>query len=283
MSRLIQGLHALKTPYRGLVVDLWGVMHNGKALFKEAVAALRAAKAAGQSVTLLSNAPRRREAALENLVGRLGLSPDLFDDLITSGEIAWQAINGGAVADWGAEAFFFGAGKDLEMKHGLDGVRFVDDVSHASWILNVGPESGHTDVGPFQGFIDAALAKNLPMICANPDLIVQRGNSLEICAGAVAKAYAEAGGQVTWFGKPYGQVYEAVFASSGLKASELLAIGDSFKTDVLGAQRQGMDVLYVNSGIHGAEVGRPIDMDKIAELAAGVGATPTYVADALAP
>lgn len=283
MSRLIQGLHELDKPYKGLVVDLWGVMHNGKALFDDAIAALTAAKAAGQSVTLLSNAPRRREAALDNLVGRLGLSPKLFDDLITSGEVAWQAINSGAVADLGSEAFFFGAGKDLEMRDGLENVQFVEDVNQASWILNVGPEAGTTDVGPFKGFIEEALSKNLPMICANPDLIVQRGSSLEICAGAVAKAYAEAGGQVTWFGKPHDQVYQAVFKSSGLRAADLLAVGDSFKTDVLGAQRQGMDVLYVNSGIHGGEVERPIDMSKIADLAAGVGATPTYVAEAFRP
>ena len=282
MSHLIQGIHALERPYKGLVVDLWGVMHNGKALFTEAVAALTVAKAAGQSVTLLSNAPRRRTAALANL-DRLGLSRRLFDNLITSGEVAWQALNGGAVAAWGSEVFFFGAAQDQEMKQALKGMRFVETLNEAAWILNVGPEAGQIDTSPFQGFLDAALARNLPMVCANPDLIVRRGSRIEICAGAVAQAYEAAGGKVVWFGKPHGQVYQAVFDSCGLKASELLAVGDSFKTDVLGAQRQGLDVLYVNSGIHGTVVGHPLKMDKIALLAAEVGAAPTYVAEAFRP
>ena len=248
-------------------MDLWGVMHNGKALFEPAVVALKAAKAQGLSVTLLSNAPRRRDAALDNLTGRLGLDSTLFDDLITSGEVAWQDIHRGSTSAWGPRAYFFGAPKDADMKLGLPSLTFVKDLDQADWILNVGPDSGQGDVTPFQPWIAEALAHNLPMVCANPDLIVQRGNEVEICAGAVARAYADQGGDVTWYGKPYAAVYEAVYASSGLAADQMLAVGDSFKTDMRGATQQGMDCLYVNTGIHRGEVGAPIDMQEIRRLA----------------
>ena len=159
----------------------------------------------------------------------------------------------------------------------------MDSLDQANWILNVGPEEGHGDVAPFQPWIEQALARNLPMICANPDLVVQRGISREICAGAVAQAYAEQGGYVTWYGKPHSAVYEAVYQSSGLKADQLLAVGDSFKTDMRGARRQGMDCLYVNSGIHAQEIGTPLDLLKIAHLAKETNSSPTYAAESFAP
>lgn len=265
--------------YKGLVVDLWGVMHNGKALFARAVKALELAKAQGLSVTLLSNAPRRKAAALEGLA-RLGLSADLFDDLITSGEVTWQTLHqGGATASMGVRVHLLGAGKDLPIRDGLDALTFVDDVTQADWILNVGPDAGHSDTGAFQAYLAKARALSLPMICANPDLIVQRGAASEICAGAIAQDYAAQGGDVQWIGKPYGQVYDAVYASCGLGAGDLLAVGDSFKTDVRGALRQGMDVLFVGTGIHGADVGRPLDMAKVAAVATAHEARPTYAAD----
>lgn len=278
----IRGLHEIDIPYKGLVVDLWGVMHNGKALFPQAIEALRSAKAEGKSVTLLSNAPRRRDAALEKLTD-LGLSTDLFDDLITSGEITWQAIHTGKTEHWGPRAYLLGAGADRDIKRGLGGLEFVEDLDQAQWILNVGPPSGHEDTGPFEDLIGRALDRKLPMICANPDLIVQRGANLEICAGAIAKTYEERGGNLIWLGKPHGEVYQAVFKSSGLKAADLLAVGDSFKTDVRGANQQGMPVMYVNSGIHGCTIGRPLDLWRVRDLATAHQAIPTYVAEAFAP
>ena len=282
-SEHIEGLDQVLHRYDGLVVDLWGVMHNGKALFPQAVAALEQARAMGKAITFLSNAPRRRTAALNNLTGNLGLNPDLIDDLITSGEITWQALANGAADDWGHQAYFFGAAKDLEIQEGLPGLRFVSTLAQADWILNVGPEPGCSDVAPFQPWIRAALDRGLPMVCANPDLKVQRGHQQEICAGSLGHAYAEQGGQVIWYGKPHSAVYEAVYASCGLPASRLLAIGDSFKTDVRGANQQGMDVLYVNTGIHGGEVGRPLDAKRLRKLALAHGAIPTYAAEALNP
>ena len=266
-------------PYSGLVVDLWGVMHNGKTLFPSAVKALELAKTKGLSVTLLSNAPRRKESAMEGLA-RLGLSRDLFDDLVTSGEVAWQALHQGQAAQsWGKEVHLLGAGKDLPIRDGLDALNFVQDLAEADWILNVGPDAGHEDTGAFQAYLAKARERSLPMICANPDLVVQRGAASEICAGAIARDYADMGGQVEWFGKPYGDVYQAVYASCNLAAGDLLAVGDSFKTDVRGALRQGMDVLFVGTGIHGHEVGRPLEMSQVAAVAQAHDAAPTYAAD----
>ena len=268
--------------YEGLVVDLWGVMHNGKTLFPNALAALKAAKSAGKSVTLLSNAPRRRTAALAAL-DRLGLTSDLFDNLVTSGEIAWQAIRNGKVKELGPKCYFFGSAQDQNIKDGLTQVHFVDKLDLADWVLNVGPESGHCDLSPFQGLIDAFVDRNLPMVCANPDLVVQRGLQKEICAGAVAEAYEQRGGHVLWFGKPHGAVYEAVYASCGLEPSQLLAVGDSFKTDIRGANAQNMDVLYVNTGIHRTEIKVPMRLDVIAHLSKENDAIPSFIAEVLRP
>ena len=282
MTALVSGLHEVfvdHRPYKGLVVDLWGVMHNGKALFPPAIAALEFARAQGLSITLLSNAPRRKQAALEGL-GRLGLSSELFDDLITSGEIAWQALKNGQVAPaWGTRVHLLGAGKDLPIRDGLDTLTFVDDVLQADWILNVGPEAGHEDTSAFQAYLEKARDQALPMMCANPDLVVRRGAFFEICAGAIAHDYRALGGEVHWFGKPYGQVYAAVYASCGLSAQDLLAVGDSFKTDVRGACQQGMDVLFVGTGIHGHEVGQPLNMTKVVEIGRSLDAIPTYATD----
>ena len=280
--RQISGLTEIIDAYDGLVVDLWGVMHNGKALFPQAVAALTTAKAAGKSVTLLSNAPRRRTAALAALEA-LGLPSHLFDDLVTSGQVAWQALSDGYADPWGPTCYFLGAEKDMGIQQGLDHLAFMSDetaIDQADWILNVGPETGQTDTGPFAPLLHQAQQRALPMICANPDLIVQRGTSMEICAGSIAKAYAELGGDVVWFGKPHRAVYDAVYQASGATAQRLLAVGDSFKTDVRGANAQGMDVLYVNTGIHGADIGRPLSMDRIAQLSEENQAVPTYVAEA---
>ena len=282
MTKYISGLSHIDAPYDGLVVDLWGVMHNGKALFEPAVEALKTARAEGKSITLLSNAPRRRGIALDGLTGRLGLNPDLFDDLITSGEVAWQWILEGGPAAWGNQVYFFGAGKDRDMMNGLDKLDFVETPEQADWILNVGPEAGQEDLAPFQTLIDSGLEKRLPMVCANPDLIVMRGTKAELCAGAIAKAYEDQGGEVHWFGKPHARVYEAVFESCGLPPERLLGVGDSFKTDIRGANVHGLLSLFVGTGIHGAEVGQPLDMGKVQELAEQNQAIPTYSADRFA-
>ncbi|MGB0784699.1 MAG: TIGR01459 family HAD-type hydrolase [Alphaproteobacteria bacterium] len=283
MTQFVEGLNQVIDGYDGLIVDLWGVMHNGESLFPEAIAALKHAKSLDKSITFLSNAPRRRDAALTNLIGRLGLEPSLLDNLVTSGEIAWQAIKKGELHSLGTRAFFFGAPKDQDMKAGLSNVEFVDTLERAEWILNVGPDQGYNSTLPFEYWLKKALALQLPMICANPDLIVQRGKSVEICAGSIAQAYVEIGGKVSWFGKPYKAVYDEIFRSSQIPANRLLAIGDSFKTDVRGAIAHGIDVLYVNSGIHRNEISQPMDQKKFNEMALIHQAWPTYAADKLAP
>ena len=281
MTRHIAGLAAVLPQYDGLIVDLWGVMHNGEGLFPEAVQALEVAKAAGKSLTFLSNAPRRRAEAQATLTGRLGLDPRLIDQMVTSGEVAWQAIAAGTTAAWGPKAYFFGAPKDTHMQNGLPHVTFVDTVAQADWILNIGPEQGHQDLATFDPLIDQALARHLPMVCANPDLVVRRGQNWELCAGSIAQAYADQGGEVVWYGKPHTAVYNQVLKAAGQAPKRLLAIGDSFKTDIRGALRHGIDVLYVNTGIHSMEIGQPLDPQRLAQVAKAHDAWPTYAAERL--
>ncbi len=281
MTCHIEGLAAVLPRYDGLVVDLWGVMHNGEGLFPEAVQALKVAKDAGKLITFLSNAPRRRAEATATLTGGLGLDPRLIDLMVTSGEVAWQAMAAGRTAAWGAKAYFFGPPRDTHMQDDLPHVRFVDTVAQADWILNVGPDQGCQDMVSFQALIDQGLARRLPMVCANPDLVVRRGQNWELCAGSIAQAYAERGGDVIWYGKPHAAVYDQVLKAAGQAPARLLAIGDSFKTDIRGARRHGIDVLYVNTGIHSGEIGQPLDPERLAQVAKDHDVWPTYAADRL--
>ena len=268
-ARLTTGLGALldQHDYRGLIVDLWGVMHNGEALFPEALDALMQARARGAQVQFLSNAPRRA-ASIVTLLDRMGMPREAYDGIVSSGEESWQGLKARSLPfyrDLGPVCFHLGAGaKDANMREGLD-FRFQDAIEgpegRADWILNTGPEAS-TDVAEWIPVLQQALDAGLPMVCANPDRVVMRGAAKELCAGSLAEWFEDQGGVVQWHGKPFADVYRVARAAMGLQRQQVLAIGDSFTTDVAGARAAGIDVLLVNTGIH------QTDLD--ADLQAGV-------------
>ncbi|MAW53445.1 MAG: hypothetical protein CME01_11520 [Geminicoccus sp.] len=267
--------------YRGLIVDLWGVMHNGKALFPDAVEALRRARQRGLQVQFLSNAPRR-SASVATLLDAMGLQAEAYDGIVSSGEESWQALNDRSepfFAALGPRCFHLGAGaKDANMREGLD-FAFQDEIDGADWILNTGPASS-TDLGEWLPLLKTGLSAGLPMVCANPDRVVMRGTAKELCAGALAEWYEDQGGTVRWHGKPHASVYRTARASMGLCRHEVLAIGDSFTTDVAGALGAGIDVLLVNTGIHQSDLDGDL-MAGVDRLSAEKGVRPTFAADCL--
>ena len=268
---------------KGLIVDLWGVMHNGKALFPEAVAALAAARADGVKVQFLSNAPRRLWMIHDMLDG-MGLDRGLYDGIVSSGEDAWQAMKDRTdpfYAALGPVCYHLGAGeKDHNMREGQD-FAFQDDLAGADWILNTGPADSK-DLGPWIPLMQRALAEGLPMVCANPDRVVMRGESKELCAGSLAEWYEAQGGSVRWHGKPYASVYSRARRAMGLRRHEVMAIGDSFTTDVAGAEAARIAVLLVNTGIHQSDLDADL-MRGIDRLAAEKGVRPTFADDRLRP
>ena len=267
--------------YRGLIVDLWGVMHNGKTLFPEAVEALRRARQRGLQVQFLSNAPRR-SASVASLLDAMGLHAGTYDGIVSSGEESWQALSARSepfYAALGPRCFHLGAGaKDANMREGLD-FAFQDEIDGADWILNTGPASS-TDLNAWLPLLKTGLSAGLPMVCANPDRVVMRGTDKELCAGSLAQWYEEQGGAVSWHGKPFAPVYRKTRAVMGLRRHEVLAIGDSFTTDVAGARTAGIDVLLVNTGIHQSDLDDDLTAG-VDRLSAEKGVRPTFAADRL--
>ncbi len=248
--------------YRGFIVDLWGVIHDGVTPFAEAVACLRQIRATGSKVVLLSNAPRRAAAAEAGLL-RMGISRDLFDGIVTSGEATWLAL-----ADYaGARVLHLGPQRDRSVVQDRDLV-LVDAAPQADLLLNTGPDDqrGPTSIEPYLPCLEAALAAGLPMLCANPDLEIVSGGRRLICAGALAEWYGQKGGRVRSIGKPHPEVYELVWPMlEGIDRRDVLAVGDALRTDIAGARATGIDSCWVLGGIHALEA--PAEADAEADAA----------------
>jgi HAD superfamily hydrolase (TIGR01459 family) len=282
-----RGLSALASDYEAFIVDLWGVLHDGVAAFPEAVACLEQLKARGKRVLILSNAPRRAEAVAQRTV-ELGVAAELFDAVVSSGEAVWRHLKlrrDPWYRTLGRRCYQLGPERDLGMREGLD-LDFVAELEAADFILNTGALSTEDTVEDYAPLLEAALGRSLPMVCANPDLEVIRGGRREICAGALAALYERLGGKVRYDGKPHRSIYQACFEKLGLERPEaMLAIGDSLRTDIAGAQAVGIAGLFVAGGIHAEELGMaggaPPDAAALAALFRARDMYPLAVLDAL--
>jgi HAD superfamily hydrolase (TIGR01459 family) len=231
---------------------------------------------AGKPAVLLSNAPRRSHVAAAAL-SAMGIGPDLYTGIITSGEATYLALATPETDPWfkalGRLVFHLGPERDRNVIEGLPLTR-VDTPEEADFVVNTGPDDlgSQTDVADFLPVLAACRAANLPMICANPDLEVIRGGTRVICAGALAQIYAENGGDVRWLGKPDPAIYQPVLAMLGVGRGRVLAVGDALRTDIAGADSAGIDSCWVLGGIHGAELGH--DPVKINAAAAAAGLEP---------
>ena len=239
-----------------------------------AVEALARFRAAGGAVILITNAPRPKEGVL-TLLDRFGVPRDAFDDIVTSGIVARGVLAGRPEA----RVFHVGPDRDLPIYEGLPnafaGEGDCDLISCTGLFDDETPDDYHERMAGW-------LARGLPMLCVNPDVVVQRGDKLIWCAGALAERYREMGGETTIVGKPYAPIYATALARAAevagapLDRGDVLAIGDGIDTDIRGAVGQEIDVLFVTGGIHGAIFGEPAapDIAKVhAFLAtAGLGA-----------
>ena len=255
--RLLSGLSEIAPRYDGFILDLWGVLHDGLRPFPGVVEALSALKAADKRITVLSNAPRRAALVAQRMT-EIGIPPGLYDHVHSSGEETWQHLrmrDEPFYAALGARCYHIGPTRDDNMLEGLDLVR-VGAADDADFILNTGPSEWDETVAQYQPLLDRALARDLPMVCANPDLVVVHEGRRVICAGAVALRYEEMGGRVRWHGKPFPSVYTTCFALLGIAdRRRILAVGDSLRTDIAGANAAGIDSLLVSGGIHAEEFG----------------------------
>jgi len=255
--RLIGGVGELAPRYDGFILDLWGVIHDGVVPLSGAVECLNALMKAGKRILLLSNAPRRADDVVRRIT-QIGVPAGLYHAVMSSGEEAWQHLHrrdDPFYAGLGRRCLHICSERDLEIREGL-GLDFVATAEEAEFILNTGPAGWDDRIEDYEPLLYRALARDLPMVCANPDLVVMHGDRLALCAGALAQWYEEAGGRVRWHGKPFGSIYAACHDLLEIAdPSRILAVGDSLRTDIAGAARAGLDSLLIAGGIHAEEFG----------------------------
>ncbi len=247
----LKGLSQLAPDYKVLLCDIWGVIHNGVAAWPSAVDALLQARQTGLKVILVSNAPRPHPIVRAQLE-RLGMRADAYDDIVTSGDVTRNLL---ATTYKDAKVTHIGPDKDKPLVDGLPVIFTSDD--EAEVCLCSGPIDDQTE-GPedYRERLQALAAPKLPMICANPDKVVEMGDKLIYCAGALADLYEELGGETIILGKPYAPIYEAALAMAGNPdRTKVLGLGDSMRTDLRGAAEQGFDCLFFTGGIHAGEFG----------------------------
>lgn len=280
---MLSGLSEIADRYDLLLIDQWGVLHNGAAPYPGAIEALRELRAMGRPVVILSNSARRTALGIANM-DRIGIPRDLYDHLVTSGEETWRHLKERSDPFYrrlGRRCLMFTWGGDRGLLDGLT-LEPVDSVDEAEFILNAGT-NGAT-LAEFEGTLQAAVARDLPMVCANSDFIsVSPDGTMAICPGTVARRYEQLGGNVRWHGKPDTSVYRTCLDLYP-RAGRILGIGDSLHHDIAGARAAGIDSLFIAAGIHAAELGiahgESPDETDLQALFAKTGQYPDYTAAA---
>jgi HAD superfamily hydrolase (TIGR01459 family) len=276
---LLSGLAEVAGRYDGYIIDLWGTVHDGVEAYAAAIDVLRRVRAQGAPVCLLSNAARSTAAIAARLAG-LGVDTDCYDHLVSSGEAtiaafrepdAWHAALG--------QHYYLIAPDDGELLLQGLGYTRVADPSEAAFVLNTGSTPG-TDLAHYETALRACATRDLPMICANPDLFVRVAGRRIMCAGTIAHRYEALGGWVRYHGKPGRAIYQVCLERMKRKPQAVLAIGDGLETDIAGARGMEMDSVFVLGGLHAeslSETGAAPARDHLQTLFARSGHAPTYV------
>lgn len=285
LMRELNSLDEIASRYDALLCDIWGVIHNGREAYGPACDALARYRAQGGKVVLISNVPKQRDP-IPGQLERLGVRADAWDAIVTSGDairVELAARAPGPFYKIGPEVV------DAILWEGL-GLERTLTLADAAFFAISGLNDDRVETPEdYAGLLREANARDLVLLCANPDIVVQRGDKLIWCAGAIARDYEAIGGKVIMAGKPFAPVYELAYAEAArvlgraADKARLLAIGDGIITDLKGANQQGLDVLFIASGMHGEtlKTGGALDADKIAVALQQDNAAATYAMDAL--
>lgn len=266
--RFVENLRELTSDTDVILSDIWGVVHNGLESFPAACAALSSFRSGGGTVVLITNAPRPADSVQRQL-RKLGVPEESYDAIVSSGDLTRNFV-----ADRiGQTIFWLGPERDNSIHRGLNAV--FAPIERADYIVCTGPFDDEVETAEdYRAMLMLARQRDLPFICANPDLVVERGDRLVYCAGAIAELYRELGGKVVFYGKPHLPIYERAVALAFERRGEatprnrMLAIGDSVRTDVAGAQAFGIDCLFVIRGIHSEQFAGldPLDPAAVRDL-----------------
>ncbi|WFU42519.1 TIGR01459 family HAD-type hydrolase [Bradyrhizobium sp. CB82] len=249
----VESLRELVAGVDVVLSDIWGVVHNGLESFPEACEALHNFRQRGGTVVLITNAPRPADSVQRQL-RKLGVADETYDAIVSSGDLTRLYV-----ADHpGRKLFWLGPERDSSIHRGLDPV--LAPLEEADYIVCTGLYDDETESAEdYRGMMLKARERKLTLVCANPDIVVERGDRLIYCAGAIAELYRELGGEVIFYGKPHRPIYERAMALAGerqghqIDRRRVLAIGDSVRTDLTGAREFGIDCLFVTRGIHSEE------------------------------
>ncbi len=279
MIAITQHLSSLAPHYGVLLCDVWGVVHNGVAPYPQACDALKHARNGGATVVLITNSPRPSEQVARQME-RLKVPPGTYDAIVSSGDVTRQEIRSRP----GKSFFHLGPERDSSIFSAVE-QRFAP-LENADYVICTGLLNDEVETpDDYRAQLDAMLKRKLLMVCGNPDVVVERGDKMIYCAGAIADLYKTMGGEVIYAGKPYRPIYDLALAQAekvrGKKTppNRVLAIGDSIRTDLTGAHAVGADFLFVTSGIHAEQFGgreRP-DAKALEAAFAEAGASPKAV------
>jgi HAD superfamily hydrolase (TIGR01459 family) len=251
--RFVERLRDLVDGVEVILSDIWGVVHNGLEAFPEACEALHTYRQRGGTVILITNAPRPADSVQRQL-RKFGVADEAYDAIVSSGDLTRNFV-----ADHpGKKMFWIGPERDSSIHRGLDAV--MAPLEQADYIVCTGLFDDETESAEdYRAMMLQAREHKLPLICANPDIVVERGDRLIYCAGAIAELYRELGGEAIFYGKPHRPIYERAMALAAERRGQptsldrVLAIGDSVRTDLTGAHGFGIDCLFLTRGIHSEE------------------------------
>ena len=280
MTQALNSLAEIADQFGALVLDQWGVLHDGSTPYPGAIEALTALKDRGTRLAVLSNSGKRAGPNGARIAA-MGFPAALFDSVMTSGEALWQDIATGRVAAKRLFPIERAQGDADAWADGLDLV-LTSEIDEAEAVLLMGLPDGADPLG-FDAVLDAAQARDLPILCTNPDRASPRAGGVTVTSpGALAHAAADNGATVSFYGKPHLPVFRAVEAALCLEPPALLMIGDSLEHDIAGGAGAGWSTLFVRGGLHSARFDGPDVQAQLAELVADENApAPTYTLDQL--
>lgn len=286
-TSFIDGLYELSHAYDGFILDQWGVLHNGVEAYPGVTACLNKMKADKKQVIILSNSGKRADFNVERLK-ELGIKPQHYKAVVSAGEVVWRGLENredGIFEGIGDKCYLICRGNDKTLLDGLD-LEVVENVEDADFLLITGVNSPEKSIEDYEPILRRAVAKGLPAICANPDLVTLFGNQRAMGPGAVVQRYSEFGGVAHFIGKPHKPIFQrCIEMFDDIIPSRILMVGDSLYHDVAGAQSVNLDTAFVLSGIHSSATSPDMPQEQklrnVEQLVMNYGVRPTWVMDSM--
>jgi HAD superfamily hydrolase (TIGR01459 family) len=289
-TKFCKGISDISDSYAGFIIDQWGVLHNGEKPYDGVIECLKELKERNKYVIILSNSGKRSEINKDRLK-KIGIGPSLYNKIVTSGEMTWQGLHDqdeGFFQGLGDKCYLISRGNDRSIIDGLD-LDVVDDIKDANFLLISGADSPEKTLEDYEPILKAAVRKQMPALCANPDSRGVMGSQNIMGPGTLARRYQDFGGVIHYIGKPHQPIFKhcaKILQENNIYPGQTVVIGDSMSHDILGGNTASMDTCLVRTGLHAAHfrgVKTLVDLDKaLNNLAAQYnGVHPKYMTSSL--